>query len=100
LRDLIISLRKLNFSAEDIVGIVNSKGHQVSYGYDYKLLKDEGFVRLPRRRAQEKKKLELPVIKVPIARRLKMEGEKFHSISTGLLQTNLTRNAELEIPDF
>jgi hypothetical protein len=85
LQDLIISLRKLNFSAEDIVGIVNSKGHQISYGYVYKLLKDEGFARLPRRNAQEKKKLELPVIKAPLARRLKMEDEKFHSTSTGLL---------------
>jgi hypothetical protein len=60
LDDMITGLRKHNFSAEDIVGILQSKGYSVSYGYAYKLLNNEGFSRLPRRSRPEKKKLELP----------------------------------------
>lgn len=82
---MIIGLRKQNFSAEDIVGIVNAKNYNVTYGYVYKLLNNEGFARLPRRGANEKKKLELPKIKAPIAAQLDFENEKFHSRSTGVL---------------
>lgn len=84
LEDMIIGLRKHNFSTEDIVGIVNSKGYNVSYGYVYKLLNSEGFARLPRRGRQEKKKLLLPKIKAPIAGMLDFRNEKFHSASTGI----------------
>ena len=84
LEDLIIGLRKHNFSVEDILGIVNSKGYPVSYGYVYKLLNDEGFARLPRRGVPENKKLELPKIQAPIAGEIKLKNEKFHCASTGL----------------
>ncbi len=84
LEDLVIGLRKANFSVEDILGIVHSKGYPVSYGYVYKLLNDEGFARLPRRGAVEKKKLELPQIQAPVAGPLKLKDEKFHCGSTGL----------------
>jgi len=84
LENMIIGLRKQNFSAEDIVGIVNSKGHNVSYGYVYKLINNEGFARLPRRSSTEKEKLKLPKIKAPIAGTLEITNEKFHSSSTGI----------------
>jgi hypothetical protein len=84
LKDMIIGLRKQNFSTEHIVGIVNAKGHNVSYGFVYKLLNNEGFARLPRRGKSEKKKLELPKIKAPIACMLELKNEKFHSRSTGI----------------
>lgn len=84
LEDMIIGLRKANFSVEDILGIVNSKGYPVSYGYVYKLLNNEGFARLPKRSTPEKKKLEFPRIQAPIASRLKMKAEKFQCGSTGL----------------
>lgn len=84
LADMIIGLRKHNFSAEDIVGIINSKGYKVSYGYVYKLLNSEGFARLPRRSRPEKKSLELPKIKAPIAGLLEITDEKFYSASTGI----------------
>ncbi|MGH2644867.1 MAG: transposase, partial [Chitinophagaceae bacterium] len=77
-------LRKHNFSVEDIVGIVNSKGHKTTYGYVYKLLNSEGFARLPRRSRSEKKRLELPKIKAPIAGSLEITDEKFLSLSTGI----------------
>ncbi len=84
LDDMIIGLRKNNFSAEDIVGVVNSKGHDVTYGYVYSLLTREGFARLPRRSKPEKEKLELPKIQAPVARMLEIKTEKFHSASTGI----------------
>lgn len=84
LEGLVIGLRKANFSVEDILGIVNSKGYPVSYGYVYKLLDNEGFARLPRRSTPEKKKLEFPRIQAPIAGTLKMKAEKFQCGATGL----------------
>jgi hypothetical protein len=84
LRDMIISLRKLNFSTENILAIAHSKAYPVSYGYVYRLLKDEGFARLPRRSAEEKKKLELPVMQAPVSGKLKMVDEKFHTANSGL----------------
>jgi hypothetical protein len=84
LRNMVIGLRKQNFSTEDIVGIVNAKNYKVTYGYVYKLLNNEGFARLPRRGAKEKKKLGLPKIKAPISAKLGFENEKFHSRSTGV----------------
>ena len=84
LEDMIIGLRKHNFSAEDIVSIVNAKGYNTSYGYVYKLLNGQGFARLPRRSRSEKKGLELPKIKAPIAASLEITDEKFLSLSTGI----------------
>jgi len=73
LEDLVISLHKHNFSTEDILRIVNSKGYEVSYGYVYKLLDQEGFARLPRRSTPKKKRLELPKIKASVATPSKIE---------------------------
>jgi hypothetical protein len=81
---IIIGLRKQNFSSEEIVGVMNSKGHSLSYGYVYKLLNKEGFARLPRRGKVEKQKLTLPKIEAPISGPLEIADEKFHSNSTGI----------------
>jgi len=72
--------RKLNFSIEDIVSCAHSKKYKISYGYIYNLLKGEGFTRLPRRSATEKKKLEFPPVKAPVARKLKIEIENLWQI--------------------
>lgn len=84
LEDMILGLRKHYFSIEDIVGIVNSKGHDVSYGYVYQLLHNEGFGRLPRRSRGQKSNLELPKIKAPVAALLDFTDERFYSGSTGI----------------
>ncbi len=81
---MIIGLRKQNFSTEEIVGIMNSKGHNLSYGYVYRLLNNEGFARLPRRGKVEKQKLALPKIEAPVSRTLEFSDEKFQSNSTGI----------------
>ena len=84
LEELIISLRKMNFSMEEIVGIANSKSYNISYGFVYKLLHSEGFARLPRRSVTAKKQLELPAIKAPVAEKLTWKVEKFQSSHSGL----------------
>ena len=84
LEELIISLRKKNYAIEEIVGIANSKSYSVSYATVYNTLKKEGFARLPRRSAIDKKHLEQPSIKAPVAAKLEFNGEKFHSSHTGL----------------
>ena len=84
LEEMIISLRKTNFSIEDIVGIANSKSYQVSYNYVYRILEKNGFARLPRRSEQAKKQIELPPLKAPEAEKLAWKPEKFHSSHTGL----------------
>ena len=84
LKELIISLRKMNYSAEEIVGIVNSKSYEVSYGFVYKMLHADGFARLPRRSVTDKVRLEKPPMKASEAVRLEWKEEKFHSSHTGL----------------
>lgn len=84
LKEMVISLRKMNFSAEDIVGIANSKSYEVSYGFVYNILREAGFARLPRRSDASKKQLELPVLKAPEAEKLAWKPEKFFSTHTGL----------------
>ncbi len=84
LKELIISLRKKGYSAEDIVGIANSKSYEVSYEYVRDLLHDEGFARLPRRSVMDKRQLELPPVEAPVAEKLVWKAEKFHSSHTGL----------------
>ena len=82
---LIIDLRKKNFSIEDIVSIANSKGFKISYGYVYQLLNKEGFARVERRSKIEKKALQLPPkIKAEVATKWKVTNEKFQSSSTGI----------------
>jgi len=54
LDNLIISLRKKNYSTKDILIILHSKSYQISYNYVYTLLKKEGFAKLPRRSADIK----------------------------------------------
>jgi transposase len=84
LKEMITGLRKQNFSAEEIVSILNAKAYKVTYGYVYKLLNKEGFARLPRRAVSDKKKLVLPKIKAPVSGMQEFIAERFHSRSTGI----------------
>lgn len=85
LDDLIISLRKQNYSSEDIVTVANSKNLKVSYGYVYQFLTKEGFTRLPRRSSKFKSKQTASKIEAPKATVLKIREESFSTSSTGLL---------------
>jgi len=85
LKELIIGLRKQDYSVEEIVSIAQSKSYEVSYWPVYQILHQEGFARLHRRSATEKKQLASPKIKAPVAEKLELNPEKFHSSNTGLL---------------
>jgi hypothetical protein len=85
LRELCISLRKKNYTVEEILGIANSKGYGTSYWSVYEIITKEGFARLPRRTRKEKTQLELPPIQAPMAEKLELKPEKFYSSKTGLL---------------
>jgi hypothetical protein len=85
LNNLIISLRKQNYSSENIVTIANSKNYNISYGYVYQLLKNEGFARLPRRSNEFKSKQTAPKIEAPIASALELKDESFSTSTAGLL---------------
>lgn len=85
LNELIISLRKQNYSSEDIVTVANSKGFNISYGYVYQLLIREGFTRLPRRSSEFKSKQTPQKIEAPKATGIKIKDESFSTSSAGLL---------------
>jgi hypothetical protein len=52
----IISLRKQNHSILDIKAALGALGHQVSHDFIHRVLVEDGFARLPRRTAIEKRK--------------------------------------------
>lgn len=85
LNDLIISLRKQNYSSENIVTMVNSKNFNISYGYVYQLLTKEGFTRLPRRSNEFKSKQTICKIEAPLSCTLKIKDESFTTSTAGLL---------------
>ena len=60
LRDKIIALRKRDFSIIDIKAALDAQGENISLDAIDKLLKEEGFLRLPRRTRSEKGQTILP----------------------------------------
>ena len=86
LNQLIISLRKQNYSIEEIVTMVNAQGHDVSYGFVFPLLKAEGFARLPRRPNSYKQDQQLPPkLRAPKSAMIEFSQERFATDSAGLL---------------
>jgi len=82
---LVIDMRKKNYSAEDILQSLQATGNRVSYQYVYKLLRSEGFAKLPRRDKQEKASLDIPKLKAPISEQISFQRENFLTSSAGLL---------------
>lgn len=85
LNELIIGLRKQNYSTQDIVTIANSKEHDITYGYVYQLLKREGFAKLSRRSKLDKDNLTPPKISPPVSQMIEFQEERFTTGSAGLL---------------
>jgi len=56
LRRQIISLRKQNYSILDIKAALGALGSQISHDFIHRVLVEDGFARLPRRTAYEKRK--------------------------------------------
>jgi len=84
LDNLILSLRKKNFSNEDILTILHSKSFNVSYGYVYNLLVSNGFSKLSKRSSQEKSNLEVPKLQAEKSATLSFEDEEFMSQNVSL----------------
>jgi hypothetical protein len=82
---LIIDMRKKNYSSEDILQSMQATGNSISYQYVYQLLRSEGFAKLPRRGRQEKASLETPKLKAPVAEQISFEEDSFITSSAGLL---------------
>jgi len=82
---LMIDMRKKNYSSEDILQSLQATGNRVSYQYVYQLLRSEGFAKLPRRGRQEKASLEIPKLKAPVSEQISLEDDSFITSSAGLL---------------
>ena len=85
LDELIISLRKQNYSTQDIVTIANSKNYSITYGYIYQLLKRDGFAKLSRRSKLDKENLTPPKLSPPMTEMIEFKEERFTTSSAGLL---------------
>lgn len=84
LDELIISLRKANYSTEDIETILHGKSYKVSYMYIHKLLVNNGFAKLPKRSKQQKALLKFPKIQAEKSKMLQFSNEEFMSQNVGL----------------
>lgn len=85
LDDLIIALRKKNFSIPDIKVILDTQDYNVSESYCYRVLRNDGFSRLPRRQKSDIAST-LPVkLTAPKTVQLQFRKEKFSSNSVGIL---------------
>lgn len=84
-KDVIIDLRKKNYSVEDIKVVLDSKKMSISEKTIYNTIAKEGFSKLPRRTRQEKKQKEIPQIPAEKSITLSFDNEEFKSSSAGIL---------------
>jgi len=86
LRDLIVTLRKKYLSVENIKSILDAHNKKTSESTIYKIIRAEGFARLPRRNRliQEQTKAEVTLI-APPSHRLEYADEQFTTGNAGIL---------------
>jgi transposase len=85
LRDMIISMRKQNLSVYDISRVLKSKDHELSAVSVSKILKEEGFARLPRRKDEDRPQTIGPTIAdVADVRQLDLSPQGFRTKFGGL----------------
>jgi len=82
---LIITLRKKNLSISDITTILDAQNHHLSESYIYRVLKHDGFDRLPRRAQRPQNQVKPIALEAPRSVALVFEPERFHSTSLGIL---------------
>jgi len=84
-RHHVIALRKQNLSIYDIREVLATKGHQVSPVSVAKILKEEGFARLPRRNDDERPPAVRPIAgAVADVRQLDLQPRRIHTKFGGL----------------
>ena len=82
LKELILSLRKQNYSILDIQAALDAMGHRASHDFIHRILVEDGFSRLPRRNTVEKRKGSVSDLAAPHTRSLDWDldmGKTFHS---------------------
>jgi transposase len=85
LREMIISMRKQNLSVYDISRVLKSKDHELSPVSVSKILKEEGFARLPRRKDEDRPQTIGPTIAdVADVRQLDLSPHRFRTKFGGL----------------
>jgi transposase len=83
---LILTLRKKYLSVSDIKSVLDTQASGVSETYIYKLLKREGFARLPRRGKKTKiDTLSQVQVEAPMAELLEGRNEMFNTSNIGIL---------------
>lgn len=88
--ECVIELRKQNYSVIDIKVTLDGIGEKISLDTINRILKKEGFARLPRRTHTEKSHLELPTkIEAPRSSKLILENEEFSTGRSGAILTFL-----------
>ena len=85
IKEVIIALRKKNYSVEDIKVTTDSKGFNVSEKTIYNVMKEQGLDRLPRRKKADKKSLAPSGLKADKTVALKFTQENFRSSAAGIL---------------
>jgi transposase len=84
-REMIISMRKQNLSVYDISRVLKSKNHELSPVSVSKVLKEEGFARLPRRKDDERPQTIGPTVAdVADVRQLDLSPQRFRTKFGGL----------------
>jgi transposase len=85
LREMIISMRKQNLSVYDISRVLKSKDHELSPVSVSKILKEEGFARLPRRKDEDRPQTIGPTLAdVANVRQLDLSPQRFRTKFGGL----------------
>jgi transposase len=85
LREMIISMRKQNLSVYDISRVLKSKDHELSPVSVSKILKEEGFARLPRRKDEDRPQIIGPTLAdVADVRQLDLSPQCFRTKFGGL----------------
>jgi hypothetical protein len=82
LRLQIISLRKQNYSILDIKAALGALGYQVSHDFIHRVLVEDGFARLPRRTAFEKRRGAVAKLAAPRSQPIDWQaelGRSYHS---------------------
>jgi len=84
-REKVVLLRKQNLSVYDISTVLKTKGHDVSAVSISKILKEEGFARLPRRSDEERpQRVQPSAAAVSDVRKLDLAPRKFRTKFGGL----------------
>ena len=84
-REMIISMRKQNLSVYDISRVLKTKNHELSPVSVSKIIKEEGFARLPRRKDDERPhKIGPTIADVADVRQLDVSTQSFRTKFGGL----------------